>query len=100
MSGRLAHDNAQPMFTMHLDFLADDEEHARDSAADFAEALALLCPTVDAYRVRVSVDGESGHAAAVYCNAGHDDDLCLLRAEAHAVHRGLAGEWRDPTSRI
>ena len=88
-----------PRYTLHLDFTADDTDHARTIACELAEGLGVLRAEVDMYSALLSTATEPEHAMPVFCRApGPDDAVC---ADVHG-HPGWHWEaaiggvrWRD-----
>jgi hypothetical protein len=56
-------------FTLHVDFMAVDEQEARSQADAYAEGLNRLRPEVDCYTARISVEGDWSRTTAAFCGA-------------------------------
>lgn len=84
-------------FTLHLDFLAADTDNARWSAAGYANALMHVCPEVDAYRARISVERDGSAAVPVFCQtlAPVGESVCTDIAEHGGWHHDSVDRWSD-----
>lgn len=86
-------------FTLHVAFLAKDEEQAGFRAALYVQALNTLRAEVECFGASVSADSDWSAAVPVYCNAPGPDpmDVCLERFGHEDRHRGPGGSgtWTD-----
>jgi hypothetical protein len=86
-------------FTLHVDFLAKDEEQAAFRATLYVEALNTLRTEVDSFRAQVSAESNWSASVPLYCNAPGPDpmDICLESFGHAGRHRGpgATGKWKD-----
>lgn len=99
--GRAADDTPQRrLFTMHIDFFANDESDARTQAEMYAEAMGLLRTEIIAEQARVSPGCGCSGSFPVYCRVPGPDprDVCLMLVGHRGAHGGDAGpteSWVD-----
>lgn len=85
-------------FTVHLNFLAEDEEQAIDFGEAYAEALTFLRGEVDGYTTEISSYTDWTEATHVFCGAPGPDrnESCIRRVHAPGEkHRSPVFTWTD-----
>jgi hypothetical protein len=77
-------------YTLHLDFVAADEQQARRLAEAYAQGLTDLRPEVDGYTARLSAGDDWSRPTAVFCGAPGPDatDVCTDSAGHPGRHHG------------
>ena len=87
------------IFTVHIDFLADDEDEAMFRAMAYAEGLNALRPEVSSYGARLSGQADWSAAVPVFCNTPGPNpaDCCVDRFGHEGRHHGpgVSQVWTD-----
>jgi hypothetical protein len=86
-------------FTLHVDFVAGNEDQALLQAEQYLQALGILRTDIDSFQARVSARQDWSTSIGVFCNAPGPDarDCCVSRFGHDGWHHGVGptDAWAD-----